>query len=740
MFRRIPALLALALLSGVPAAVHASGAWTTYMRLVTCNDVLAMQDTVWIASGEAGLWRYLRSSGRFESITREPGGLASNSVTALSFDRSGQLWAATPGNGISRLSPDGSTWNLVNAFDGLPSDSVYAVRATGDSVWIGTQGGLALWDGTQVAGSVPDLGTPSPFRSNAVRGIAVVHDSLFVATTNGVYVALLSANLTSWAVLDSGLTSKNVFSLATDGHEVFVLASGNTYRWSMTTNRWGVLSGPGTVRLLRDDFGNITCSSATGLWKWSGSAWVLIPGSPAANSPSPGEVEFGVDPAGRYFAVRDGLLREQGSPWTSVQPPGPVDNNMQNVIVDGARVWVATFDQGVSRFDGAQWRNWDDGCCGSLQDTSFANPKYNFTLLRDATGRVWTSSWGTAVERIDTSVNPPHVDRPILATFGGADSLVTHSCGWSSTFDSSGYVYVGGDTPDRGGRPPIGIDVFDSAANLVTVWKTTNAGLPDNQVRALSFDRKRNRMFAGFPGTGVAWATLDANKARMPVFALVPRTNTFDVFGIEARGDSLWILTTTNLMRFNTATLSQVSTLDLPGAPAPRGAVHPLAVSPNGTVWVASVDGVRRFRPGGGYDDYKVSNSPLANNEVRAIAADPNSGVVWFATAGGLNRFDPGYTPPPPPTISSLHLTVYPNPAQFPAVGLDLKLSGNTTAYTGEIYDLSGRVVHRFFSTGNGRVVWDGRDPDGRRVRAGVYFVRAHAGGHEASARVVVLR
>lgn len=741
MHRRFPVLLALAALAAapsLPAPARATGAWTTHMRLKNANDLVALADTVWIASREAGIVRYLRATGGFESITREPGGLASNHVTSLAFDRSGRLWAGTPGRGASRLSADGGTWDLVNAFDGLPSDSVNTLRATGDSVWIGTQGGLALWDGEQVAGSVPDLGTPSPFRSNAVRGVVLVNDSLFVGTGDGVYVGLLSARLSSWAALDSGLASRNVFSMATDGREVFALANGTTYRWSMVTRRWGVASGPGVVRLLRDDFGRITCSSASGLWRWSGSAWTQLPGSPVATTASPGQVEFAPDPAGTTFAMRDGRLHVEGSPWTSLPLPGPPDNDLQNVVVDGSRVWIATFEQGVGRLDGTTWRNYDDGCCGTLQDTTFANPAYAFAMLRDRAGHKWLATWGTAVERLDDSVNPPRVTRPILPYPGGPDSLNNHTNMWSTACDDSNYVYIGGDTPDRGGRPPVGIDVFAPDGALRAVWTTTNSGIPDNQVRGLAV--ARGRLWAGFPGTGLAWATLPPGRSAPPQFSVLPRTSTFDVFGVVARGDSLWVLTTTNLKRFNAATFAEISTLDIPGAPAPRGALHPLAVSPDGTVWVGSVDGVRRYRPGGGFDDYKTGNSPIANDEVRSIAIDPATGVAWFATAGGLSRFDPAYTPPPPPSIPSLRLLVYPNPAQFPAVGLDLKLSGNAAAYTGEIYDLNGRVVHRFASGGNGRVIWDGRDLEGLRVRPGVYFVRAQGGGHRASARVVVLR
>ena len=77
----LPLLLALA-----PAA-HAQGKWTTYLHAQTCNDIIALRDTVWLATGEAGLVRFRRSDSTWSSITREPNGLAGNTIQAITFDR-----------------------------------------------------------------------------------------------------------------------------------------------------------------------------------------------------------------------------------------------------------------------------------------------------------------------------------------------------------------------------------------------------------------------------------------------------------------------------------------------------------------------------------------------------------------------------------------------------------------------------------------------------------------------------
>ncbi len=740
------ATLASFALCAVPAAAATNASWTTFLRMYTCADLLATRDTVWMASAEAGLVWYARAAAKFGSYTREPGGLSSNSLSALTFDRSGRLWVATPEVGVSRLAADRGTWDLVNAFDGLPSDTVHVLRADGDTVWIGTERGIALWDGTQIAGSVPDLGTPSPFRDNRVTGIVVLRDSLFVSTSDGVYVARLSQQLTTWASVDGGLLSTNVLALATDGRELFALSSGATHRWSMTTHTWGVATGQGSVRKMRDDgYGRIYSISATGIWRWSVNQWVLLAGSPVSVGTDDGGQEFAADPDGVVFSVGAGQLAEQSSPtWTVRVPPGPPGNSIQNLLVDGSRVWVNTYAEGVGRWNGTQWRSWSPTACDASSDTTFANSAFAFTLLRDLDGRIWTAHWEQGIERIDASVNPPHFDH-VLSTCGVpiGDTLCRRTDGWASAVDSLGFVYIGGDTPDRGTLEPMGIDVYSRDGVKVTNWKATNASLADNQVRALTVD-KFGTMWAGFASGGVRWARLESSgldRQTVPTFRdsnITALSNTI-IFGVVASGDSVWVLTTQNLRRIKPSTFTVQSQLEIPAGPAPRGAVRPLDVGPDGSVWVGTSDGVRHFKRGGGYEDFKVSNSPLANNELRAVCVDQATGVVWLGTASGINRYDPNYVAPAPPAITKLQMTLYPNPLSLTRMGLELRLRGNTTAYTGEVLDLGGRVVRTFSVSANDRVIWDGRDSRGKLVQPGVYFVHARGGGREGIARAVVL-
>ena len=732
-------------LAGLGLAVTdaaASGAWTTYLRMSTCHDLIATREAVWMATGEAGIVKYLRAPARFESIVREPGGLASNNITSLAFDRSGRLWAGTPGKGVSRLSADGRDWSLVNAFDGLPSDSVTTLFADGDTIWVGTTRGIALWDGRQVAGSVPDLGTPSPFASNSITGIVVLGDTLFVGTQAGIHIARLSQQLATWTAVNSGLVSTAIVSLATDGVEVFALSSGTTHRWNRGSGSWGVAGGNGSARRMRADGGRILAVSSLGIFRWSVNSWVSLSGAPVSAASGDGGVEMTMDPDGVAFATQAGQLIEQSSPaWIARRPPAPIGNSVTNVIVDGTSVYVNMPNFGFSRLRDGVWRNWSINDPYLGVDTTFRFIGYPYSLQRDALGRKWIGSWDAAMVRLDDSGPVPSVTHYFIP-LAARDSLAKHTYGWSSTMDRGGYLFFGFDTPDRGNVEPAGIDVYTPDGTWLINYRASSTRIADNQVRALAVD-KYDVLWAGFPSLGVSYAPLDstgADRRRLPTFTPIPGFEALDIFGIETYGDSVWVLTTSSLRRIDARTRTPRSILDIPAGPAPSGAVHPLDVARDGTVWVGSVDGVRAYFPGGGFQDFRADNSPLADNEVRVVRVDRATGAVWIGTAAGLHRFDPAYTPPPAPVLPKLVFDVYPNPVSLTGAGFQLRLRGNASAYRGEVIDLRGTRVRRFSADGDNRLVWDGRDEDGRLVPAGIYFLRARGDGAEATQRVVVLR
>ena len=768
--RILSLLLALMALLACPGIVYAKGLWTTYLHTRSCNDLIPGRDTVWLATGEAGLVRYIRSSDTWSSITAEPSGLAGNTVRAIAFDRRGNLFASVPGKGVARLDTDGR-WSLINTFDGLPSDSALTLRAEGDTVWIGTTRGLALWDGKTIAGSVPDLGTPSPFLDNSINGIVVVGDTLFISNPKGVQVARLSQRLATWSVINNGLPldgtlpgqNLNVRGIVSDGHVVLALASGlnpgnpsqgvfTTFSWFRPLGQWiSDFPQDSQVRRLRDDFGHVLATTLSGVYaRGAGTSgtWAIVPGSPVTDVSDATALEVGTDPDGNLFAfVSQQLLEKKTTGFVSHLPPGPIGNSCFNLISVNGTVYVAYDGEGVARLRDGVWRNYPAGATCQLPgcdpDTTFTNSSFPTGMLADPNGTKWIGMWSGPLTHIDDTGSPPRF-RNIRAVSSNPDTVELHSFVWSSAADGNGGRWFGLDTNARGdaNKNPIGIDLYDTAGTFIHNYQpNTTPNMRNGQVRALAEDRNGS-MWVGYASNASAGLSTFAVPTVLGspiVLTDVANTRTLDCFGISVYADTVWVLGTDGLHRFRASDQTEVTKLPLAGPPAPRGAAHPLAVAPDGSVYVGTTGGLRLHRRGQAPVDYTPDNSPLADIEVRAVFVDAQ-GVAWIGTARGINRFDPDFVPPPPAKLAALSVKLFPNPAWLTGVGFELHLTGQATAYDGEVYDLNGRKVHQFHAGGNGVVFWNGRDLSRNWVGPGIYFVHVRGGGAEATSRVVVLR
>jgi subtilisin family serine protease len=112
---------------------------------------------------------------------------------------------------------------------------------------------------------------------------------------------------------------------------------------------------------------------------------------------------------------------------------------------------------------------------------------------------------------------------------------------------------------------------------------------------------------------------------------------------------------------------------------------------------------------------------------------------------------DTASVPGLPPFTLGLRLTG-PNPltALAPSTRVDFGLGAGAGEPQLRVFDAQGRLVVRELASsrnpavaGNGlsrTATWDGRDSDGRLLRAGLYFITLEAGGRRAAVRVISLR
>lgn len=747
------ALAVLGLLVALPGLGLAAGAWQTHIRTRDYTDVLVTGREVWCATDGAGLLRFDRLTKTFSSVTREPGSIASNQLTSLAIDRIGRLWVGTFASGVSRLSADGTTWELVNAFDGLPVDSVTTITVEGDTLWIGTRGGIALWDGRVVLGSLPDGNTVSfdtTFSRPEITGVEQLGDTVWLSTPRGVGFARTSTNLSDWRKANAGLPTITVDGLARSGHNLFALAARNIYQWDPVTQEWFAIGFFGNVTNLDEENGIVLASTDNRAWQLlpGGTAFLQIEGSPYA-FPTPGaDMDAGVGVDGLHVMAGSDSVHVElaGGGWESHGPPGPPGNTYSNIVIDGPRVYAATRNEGIGRWneDEKRWFGWPHVPCDGCPNT-FKFPDEVFAMLVGKDGRKWVSCWRYALERFDDSVEPNVFEH--LWDSSSRDTT-RHTLAFGAALDDTGGVWFGMDTDNLGGLPaefytPLGLDHYDSKGNHVGAWgPSTPPGslVRGGKIRAVTVD-KEGRVWVGY--AGAANSGVDNFSGRPEAgpdadFDTVEGTTSMDVWSIVAYGDSIWVLTDRELRRIRRFPATLLSTSYETPAGRPLG-MRLMDVAPNGEVYVGSEEGVRRYMRGDAFEDFTTANSPLASNDVRAIAIDRTTGVVWIGTAAGLNRFDPGYRPPTPPPGVPDTIQVVPSLATVTGAGVQLRLFGTIAGYTGGIYDVRGRLVRAFTTTTRGQVFWDGRDRDGAIVRPGVYFLRADWEGRRARARFVLL-
>lgn len=150
-----------------------------------------------------------------------------------------------------------------------------------------------------------------------------------------------------------------------------------------------------------------------------------------------------------------------------------------------------------------------------------------------------------------------------------------------------------------------------------------------------------------------------------------------------------------------------------------------LATATSG-VYLVSSDGTKILQ------NFTSANSELPSDIVECVTVEPNGNKVYFGTTNGLAVYD-GDSAPASEDYSEVY--AYPNPVRPDYTGW-ITVTGLMDNSLVKIADAAGNVFFQGRSQG-GMISWDGCDPDGRRVRSGVYFVFASQNDTENSSGAV---
>lgn len=150
-----------------------------------------------------------------------------------------------------------------------------------------------------------------------------------------------------------------------------------------------------------------------------------------------------------------------------------------------------------------------------------------------------------------------------------------------------------------------------------------------------------------------------------------------------------------------------------------------------GGVFLVSPDGRTQLR------HFTMDNSPLPSNTIYAITIEAISGEVFVATDRGIVSFRSDATEGGDINECA---TVFPNPVQ-PGYSGPVAISGLMRDSEVKVADIAGNLVYRTTSLG-GQALWPGTDMEGNKVSTGVYivFVADQFGTSKCNTKVLVVR
>jgi hypothetical protein len=512
-------------------------------------------------------------------VTYDATMLPSLVVTGLAADSSGSVWVGTDA-GLARF--DGVGWTVFRVADGLPSDHVQDVATGQDgTVWVATDAGLASYR----------QGTWAVFRQPGYSQLLFVDPwgQLWMQSYDAVtYAGALSRfDGANWAAVDLG---GDVRSMASGGGPLL----------------WAVVGSSPPI-LKRYDGVKWSDEPVTSLTQH-------VIGTYVAADPNSAKLYLGM-------FLTAGLHEFDGQTWSAVRiSDGPGALLTMAVMVDAAdRVLVSLFNggrsHGFSRYAGGPW------------ETQWSDPRADGIVLgnaiaTDSNGAVWVSGWRHGVARYAANRW-----EKFDATNGLPDDGV-----WALAADANGGMWVGTDVS--------GVAHYDGHS-----WRRYRVadGLASNSIRAALVDQ-----------TGDVWfGTLDAGVSRFDGRRWLNYSKAYglggsDVHGLtQGRDGTLWAAGHNWLARFDGARWHSIP------APAPSvdsGSYVGVAVGLDGAVWYANQAenyGVARY-DGLHWTTYGVPDG-LLSNTVFDLAVD-SQGTVWAATSLGVSAFTPQAIPVPTPT------------------------------------------------------------------------------------------
>jgi ligand-binding sensor domain-containing protein len=691
--------------------------WATYLNPNIPNDLKVGAETVWLTSGSGGVVLYDYADSTFSTFHRRPGGLSTNNLVRVAEDGAGRLWFAGSISGVDVFNPSTSSWRSLTSFEGLPSDTVTALVGLGDSMWVGTPSGFAVFDDGTLAGRC-NVRLPPDVRchlfSHRIRAIAPQHGGAYLGTDAGVewYGGGTST------LIGGAWTLGSIVDLVVYDDSPWALTSEGAFRWDTGEELWvassaGLPASQGLRRLRATGVG-LYAATTSGVYEWSGTSWSRLGSEFYALSVDASAA------GGLWAAGLDGLYGFSDGAWHWTPAPGPSlpADDTRSIAVGTGEIWF-TGAYWTNRFDGESWESFSAGDTGDRLQSCDVHG-----ILVDSSNRVWFGHCcipnrpdSCLTDRLTRSVGSWRWRR-----FGARNIWRVAEGGGAIWLAAR---YTGLYRISEGSEEPENIG-FGGGTGLSSAALSSIAYDPS---RGLWIGHRQNGVDlfrGGDPYELDNWEHIEETDG------LVSNS----VRKVLMRGNELWVGTVAGVSVIDPDGLKVVRNYTVgPGGLEDRiSSVSGLAVDAFGDVWVATEgNGVYVIRSNGSVLSFKTRNSPLTYDQASDVAYDPASGDVWVATFHGINKISRSASSG---GDAASELYVYPNP--YCPGGCDgseagpLRIGGISGPADGEVVDLKGQIVARFFDAEAGDAIFYGVTDSGKPAGGGLYFVvvRSSSGTH----------
>ncbi|MFL6446894.1 MAG: two-component regulator propeller domain-containing protein [Bryobacteraceae bacterium] len=618
-------------------ALDPSKSLTQYAHRIWGQEEGLLQPTIYsiLQSRDGFLWLGTQDSLiRFDGLhfrefedTQETA-LHRNLIRALREDKAGNVWAASVGGGLARISPSGTLTRFTTK-NGLPSDDQFCLDSDDDgAVWSCSNRGLSKFDGKRFRSFTTADGLPS----NGIRDTCRADDG--VRWVSGLDFGLArSAGLRFQPYVDTYIPKKETVTALHCSRDGTV--------WAGTTAGLVRISAHGSTTVsVRDGLPDDSVSSIAE--SADGSLWVgtndgisrLRYGSVSVYRTRDGLSHSSVlslfeDREGTLWAGTKAGLDQftdgKVTPYTTTE--GLPTNQTGPVLEDGAgQLWVGTIGSGLTAFDGHQFRRITTS--NGLIDNTI------LSLALDRAGDLWVGTRKGLNRLTRGAISGTYTTRNRLS---GKEVRTIFS-------DVQGKLWVG---TDRG-------LCYWSGSKFVPSGILPRSD--ENGILALAGGRTAN-LFISTEEPGF-YTLRDGVVKSYPTDV----NRSVDSYYLDSVKHEAWMGTLgSGLLRWKGGEFTHVRTKD--GLYDNR--IYGIVRDDHANFWLASSKGIFRISQGE-LDDFVdgktgfVTSIPFSTGQLRfecqsgvqPAVARTRDGRLWFSTTNGLVMVDPNHLIPnnvPPP-------------------------------------------------------------------------------------------